>query len=129
MSVIKFRIWLENDDYPDGRMFYPEDNPPFVINTHGDLILTRQIDGTTHGMTWARISCQDINIMQFTGLKDKNGKAIYEGDIIAWPKNVEGVWADQAGKKKEVGFPFICGNAYLGEIVGNVHLRAGESGD
>ena len=69
-----------------------------------------------------------IILMQYTGLKDKNGKEIYENDIVTFAgikEKFQIVW-DEGGFILRLlwfnlFFEGIKGMSYYGEVIGNIY--------
>lgn len=116
MKELRFRAWLKNYNcYADVIGF-----------EQGRLFVQFQSGERAHKRLYAPI--ENCVLEQYTGLKDKNGKEIYENDIVEYDWHIIGdkpayrtkeqVVFDDMGARLDTDRIRFCTNV---EVIGNIH--------
>ena len=125
MRELKFRVWDKSVEH-----LYEVQ----TLIDGGGVIGRYVLNGE---MNYIQLCADDVIIEQYTGLKDKNGKPIYEGDIVKLGEDSYEVLFDSYGQfcieNKKLHWTKDCfsfnsvdvwnskRDGLLVEVVGNIH--------
>lgn len=127
---------VDNGEWIEGNLYESKMSGCYILIPQ---VKVRQKDGAVIGDTFTVHEVAHETVGQFTGIYDKNGKPIFEGDILSYIKEIE---TRSGGKETlkviyEVKFDY-CGFPKMDclacnhlEIIGNIHdnqelLKGGE---
>lgn len=138
MREIKFRVFDIASSYNPMHIVGEDNHDSFWIDSNNKFHYRNLQNGESSGENG------DYILMQYTGLKDKNGKEIYEGDIILWKDKspmsdgtlneiVEVFWSDEFLKwsikgnlnnaKTYIADLYDYSNTEEIEIIGNIYVN------
>ena len=114
MREIKFRAWNKNTK----KMVCPHKLTPLAL--HPDCVEMKGVFIPFH---------DDYILMQFTGLLDKNGVEIYEGDVVREKDPLMGTYMDTVIAPENMNSRVTVWLTSEWEVIGNIHAGTKEAKD
>jgi uncharacterized phage protein (TIGR01671 family) len=125
---IKFRAWVEGKDIFSN----PQEKGIMFTGFGFDDLYSGRDEANMYcenGIIWEEPDFNKCVLMQYTGLKDKNGKKIYEGDIfdggvvVAWNNGMSGYYVTKNGEGFHLSHEqhVLNGRIKHREVIGNIY--------